>query len=78
MWEYLAAKVRATTVSGRFAYGFQTDLYFADVGFQHVGYYGEERRLSAAGTARHASGIQYGQNVQWQALACRQLRECCI
>jgi hypothetical protein len=30
MWKYLEALVRATGVSGRFAYGFQTELHFAD------------------------------------------------
>jgi hypothetical protein len=30
IWKYLEALVRATAVSGRFAYGFQTDLHFAD------------------------------------------------
>jgi len=32
IWEYLEAVVRATRVSGRFAYGFRTELHFADVG----------------------------------------------
>jgi len=32
--EYLEAVVRATRVSGRFAYGFQTELHFADVHWQ--------------------------------------------
>jgi hypothetical protein len=31
IWKYLEALVRATGVSGRFAYGFRTDLHFADV-----------------------------------------------
>jgi len=31
MWKYLEALVRATGVSGRFAYGFWTELHFADV-----------------------------------------------
>jgi hypothetical protein len=30
IWEYLEAVVRATRVSGRFAYGFRTELHFAD------------------------------------------------
>jgi len=30
IWKYLEALVRATTVSGRFACGFRTDLHFAD------------------------------------------------
>jgi len=31
IWEYLEAVVRATRVSGRFVYGFRTELHFADV-----------------------------------------------
>jgi hypothetical protein len=31
IWEYLEAVVRATRVSGRFAYGFRIELHFADV-----------------------------------------------
>jgi hypothetical protein len=31
IWEYLEAAVRATRVSGRVAYGFRTELHFADV-----------------------------------------------
>jgi hypothetical protein len=31
IWRYLAALVKATWVSGRFAYTIQTELYFADV-----------------------------------------------
>jgi len=31
IWRHLEALVRATGVSGRFAWGFQTDLHFADV-----------------------------------------------
>jgi len=31
IWEYLEAVVRATRVSGRVAYGFRTELHFADV-----------------------------------------------
>jgi len=31
IWEYLEAVVRATRVSGRFAYSFRTELHFADV-----------------------------------------------
>ena len=30
IWKYLEALVRATGVSGRFAYGFRTELNFAD------------------------------------------------
>jgi len=30
IWKYLEALVRATGVSGRFAYGFRTELHFAD------------------------------------------------
>ena len=30
IWKYLEALVRATAASGRFAYGFRTDLHFAD------------------------------------------------
>jgi hypothetical protein len=30
IWKYLAALVRATGVPGRFAYGFWTELHFAD------------------------------------------------
>jgi len=30
IWKYLEALVRPTGVSGRFAYGFWTDLHFAD------------------------------------------------
>jgi hypothetical protein len=30
-WENLEAVVRATRVSGRFAYGFRTELHFSDV-----------------------------------------------
>ena len=30
IWKYLEALVRATGVSGGFAYGFQTKLHFAD------------------------------------------------
>ena len=30
IWEYLEAVVRATRVSGRVAYGFRTELHFAD------------------------------------------------
>jgi len=30
IWKYLEALGRATGVSGRFACGFRTDLYFAD------------------------------------------------
>jgi hypothetical protein len=30
IWEYLEVVVRATRVSERFAYGFWTELYFAD------------------------------------------------
>jgi hypothetical protein len=30
IWKYFEALVRAAGVSGRFAYGFQTDLHFAD------------------------------------------------
>jgi hypothetical protein len=32
IWEYLEAVVRTTRVSGRFAYGFRTELHFADEG----------------------------------------------
>ena len=31
IWKYLEALVRATGGSGRFAYGFRTELHFADV-----------------------------------------------
>jgi len=31
IWKYLEALVRDTGVSGRFAYGFRTDLHFSDV-----------------------------------------------
>jgi hypothetical protein len=31
MWKYLEGLVGATRVSGRFPYGFQTELHFADV-----------------------------------------------
>jgi len=31
VWKYLEALVRATGVSGTFAYGFRTELHFADV-----------------------------------------------
>ena len=31
IWEYLEAVVSATRVSGRVAYGFRTELHFADV-----------------------------------------------
>ena len=31
IWKYIEALARATGVSGRFAYGFQTKLHFADV-----------------------------------------------
>jgi len=31
IWKYLEALARATGVSGRFAYGFRTELHFADV-----------------------------------------------
>ena len=31
IWKYLEALVRTTRVSGRFAYGFRTELHFADV-----------------------------------------------
>jgi hypothetical protein len=31
IWKYLEALERATGVSGRFAYGFRTDLHFAAV-----------------------------------------------
>jgi len=30
IWKYLEALARATGVSGRFVYGFRTDLHFAD------------------------------------------------
>jgi len=30
IWEYLEEVVRATRVSGRIAYGFRTELHFAD------------------------------------------------
>jgi len=30
IWEYLEPVVRATRVSGRVAYGFRTELHFAD------------------------------------------------
>jgi len=30
IWKYLEALMRATGVSGRFAYGFRTELHFAD------------------------------------------------
>jgi len=30
IWKYVEALVRASGVSGRFVYGFQTDLHFAD------------------------------------------------
>jgi hypothetical protein len=30
IWKYLEAVVRATGVSGRFAYGFRSELHFAD------------------------------------------------
>jgi hypothetical protein len=33
IWEYLEAVVRATRVSRRFAYGFLTELHFADESF---------------------------------------------
>jgi hypothetical protein len=33
IWDYLGAPARSTGVSGRFAYGFRTDLHFADVAF---------------------------------------------
>jgi hypothetical protein len=32
IWKYLEAVVRATGVSGRYAYGFRTELHFADAG----------------------------------------------
>jgi len=32
IWKYLEAPARATGVSGRFAYGFRTELHFADGG----------------------------------------------
>jgi len=31
IWKYLGALVRSAGVSERFAYGFRTDLHFADV-----------------------------------------------
>jgi len=31
IWKYFEALARATGVSGRFAYGFRTELHFADV-----------------------------------------------
>jgi hypothetical protein len=31
IWKYLKALARATRVSERFAYGFRTELHFADV-----------------------------------------------
>jgi hypothetical protein len=31
IWKYLEALVWATGVSGRFVFGFQTELHFADV-----------------------------------------------
>ena len=31
IWEYLEVVVRASRVSGRVAYGFRTELHFADV-----------------------------------------------
>jgi len=34
-WKYIAALVRSTTVSGRFVYGFQTDLHFGDVAISY-------------------------------------------
>jgi hypothetical protein len=33
IWKYLEALARATRVAGRFAYGFRTELHFADVQF---------------------------------------------
>jgi len=36
IWKYLEALVRATGVSGRFAYGFQTKLHVADVVGGHI------------------------------------------
>jgi hypothetical protein len=36
IWKYLEAVVRATRVSERFAYGFQTDLHSADVTCQSI------------------------------------------
>jgi len=32
IWKYFEALARATGVSGRFAYGFRTELHFADDG----------------------------------------------
>jgi hypothetical protein len=37
IWKYLEALVRATGVSGRFAYGFRTDLHFVDVEYFSTG-----------------------------------------
>jgi hypothetical protein len=34
IWKYLEALVRATAVSERFAYSFQTEIHFADVSRQ--------------------------------------------
>jgi len=31
IWKYVEAMVRVTTISGKLAHGFQTDLHFADV-----------------------------------------------
>jgi hypothetical protein len=38
IWNYLAALVRSTGVSGRFACGFRTDLHFADEGSETRGF----------------------------------------
>ena len=36
IWEYLEAVVRAPRVSWRVAYGFRTELHFADVALRYV------------------------------------------
>jgi len=46
IWEYLEAVVRATRVSGRVAYGFRTELHFADVQILHS-YCGLSERYTA-------------------------------
>jgi hypothetical protein len=45
IWEYLEAVVKAARVSGRLAYGFRTELHYADAGHRSV----DGRRSTACG-----------------------------
>jgi len=57
IWEYLEEVVGATRVSGRVAYGFRTELHFADV-LTWVRFHGKlPTRLNWAGCQRVAQQV---------------------